>query len=213
MLNLVSKLKFFSRLIQNQYFIVVRNLKLIELYKMAFKGQIFENTKTGEVVEFIETSSETNGNYTRFKVCLRQGGGFKVKHFHANADEHFHVLKGTLSYYFEGKIHELKVGESITLKKMESHSHFNAHQEDLVMIQTISPSLDIDDFLHTLFEMAVNNKLDKNGQPPFLQVMLWINEMKSKTYLSTVPKFVQDTLASLLGPIAKRLGYRTFYKQ
>lgn len=180
---------------------------------MAYKGQIFENIKTGEAIEFLETSMDTGGAYTRFKVCIKQGGGFKVRHFHANADEHFQVLQGTLSYHLGGKIHELKAGESIVLKKKESHSHYNAHQEDLVMIQTISPSLDIDDFLDTLFDLAVNNKLDKNGQPPFLQVMLWINEMKSKTYLASVPKLVQDGLASLLGPVAKILGFKTFYKE
>lgn len=180
---------------------------------MAYIGQTFENIKTGELIEFLETSAETNGAYTRFRVTLKKGGGFKVQHFHAEADENFVVLQGTLSYHLGGKLHELKAGDSITLNRMIPHSHFNDHDEDLIMIQTISPSFDIDDFLDTLFDLAVHNKLDKNGQPPFLQVMLWINEMKSKTYLASLPRFVQDFLATILSPVSKGLGYKVFYKR
>lgn len=180
---------------------------------MAYIGQIFENSKTGETIEFLKTSTDTDGAFTQFKVTLKKRGGFRVEHFHALAEEHFHVLQGTLSYHLDGTLHELKVGGSVTLNRMKPHSHFNDHDEDLIMIQTISPSFDIEDFLDTLFDLAVHNKLDKNGQPPFLQVMLWINEMKSKTYLASVPRFVQDVLATILSPVAKGLGYKTFYKR
>jgi quercetin dioxygenase-like cupin family protein len=180
---------------------------------MAYKGQVLRNPITGEVVEFLETAKETRGAYSQFKATLKPGGGFAVEHFHVAGDESFEVLSGTLTYKLYGKQGVVNEGESITLPKGSIHAHWNNHDTYLVMIQTITPSLDIDRFLTALLGLATDNKLDKTGQPPLLQVLVWIRELQSKTYLAAIPKPAQDVLAFLLTPIAKLLGYRAFYEK
>ncbi len=178
---------------------------------MPYKGQTFSNPNTGEFVEFIETSKETNGSHVSVKSTLKQGGGFKVGHLHPSADEIFEVISGTLSYQLNGVEGAVKAGEKIFLPKGQPHAHWNAQAEDLVMIQTITPCLDVDRFLETLFGLAADGRLDKTGQPPFLQIMIWLRELNNKTYLAAIPVSVQDFLAVMLTPIAKLLGYKTFY--
>lgn len=180
---------------------------------MAYKGQILRNPITGEVVEFLETAKETRGAYSQFKTTLKPGSGFAVEHFHIGGDESFEVLSGTLTYKLSGKQGTIQAGESITLPKGSVHAHWNNHDTDLVMLQTITPSLDVDRFLTALLGLATDNKLDKTGQPPLLQVLLWIRELQSKTYLAAIPRSVQDGLAFLLAPIAKVRGYRAFYEK
>jgi hypothetical protein len=59
----------------------------------------------------------------------------------------------------------------------------------------------------------VEGKLDKKGQPAFLQVMIWLRFVQSKTYLAAIPRKVQDILAFVLTPVAALLGYQPFYKK
>jgi hypothetical protein len=65
--------------------------------------------------------------------------------------------------------------------------------------------------LENLFGLAMDGKLDATGQPPFLQVMVWLTDLKSKVYLAAIPVGVQRFLAAVLSPIAKWMGYRAFY--
>lgn len=178
---------------------------------MAYVGQKFMNPSTGETIEFLETSKETGGQYTRFKTTIPKGKGFEVEHFHIKGDESFHILSGTLSYKLNGQTYKAAAGEHIVLLKGQPHAHWNADEDDLVMYQTISPSLDIDRFLETLFGLAMDGKLDAKGQPPFLQVMTWIRHTQSKTYLAAIPRRVQDFLAFMLSPVCYFLSYQPFY--
>ncbi|MBL7826618.1 MAG: cupin domain-containing protein [Saprospiraceae bacterium] len=175
---------------------------------MPYSGQTFSNPATGEIVEFLETSNESAGQRVRFKTTIPQGKGFEVEHFHEIADESFEVLSGTLSWKLNGKAGKTPAGASITLPRHQPHAHWNADEEPLVMIQTISPCYDTDLFLEKLFQLAMDGKLDSKGQPPFLQVMVWLRDLKSRTYLAAIPKPVQNFLAFLLTPMAKLIGYR-----
>jgi hypothetical protein len=142
-----------------------------------------------------------------------QGKGFEVEHFHTNADEHFDIISGTFSYKIKGKTLKAHAGEQVVLPKGQAHANWNAEATDLVMYQTITPSLDIDRFLDTLFGLSMEGKLDKKGQPAFLQVMIWLRFVQSKTYLAAIPRKVQDILAFVLTPVAALLGYQPFYKK
>ncbi|MBL7792724.1 MAG: cupin domain-containing protein [Saprospiraceae bacterium] len=176
-------------------------------------GQLFQNPATGERVEFLETGRETGGKYVRFKATMPKGKGFEVAHFHPFGDETFEVLSGTLRIKLNGKTQKISKGQSIVLPKNQAHAHWNADEEELVVVQTISPCLDVDQFLENLFGLAMDGKLDKTGRPAFLQVMLWIRLLQNKTYLATIPKWVQDALSVLLFPPARLLGYRAFYEK
>jgi len=180
---------------------------------MLESGQIFTNPTTGEHIEILKTSRDTGGKYIRFRATLPQGKGFEVEHLHEIADETFEVESGRLSYKLNGVVGKIGPGERVLLPRNQAHAHWNADAETLVLINTISPGYDTDGFLETLFGLAIDGKLDKTGQPPFLQVMVWMNDLESKTYLAAIPKGVQRVLAVALAPVGKLLGYRSFYKK
>jgi hypothetical protein len=130
---------------------------------------------------------------------------------HPAFDETFEVISGKLSWEEEDRKGVLGAGESITLKKGLNHSHNNAEtNEELVMYQTFSPALETADFIETIGWLSANGRW-KNGQPEFLQALLWQRSLQCKTYLASIPVAVQDVLSFLLAPVARMLGYKPFY--
>jgi quercetin dioxygenase-like cupin family protein len=177
---------------------------------MAQKGQIMDCPETGETFEMVETAQETGGRYTRMKVTLQPGSLKPVMHLHESGDETFEVISGKLSYQLGQQQGIIGPGEKVWLPKGIPHTHYNAENEPLVVYQTIAPALDFEVFIET-FCGLLNDGRFKNGQPPFLQIMLWIQTLQSKTFLAAIPVGVQKTLALLLTPPALLLGYRKTY--
>jgi quercetin dioxygenase-like cupin family protein len=182
----------------------------MESIPMAVKGRIIPNPATGEYIEFVETAEETGGHHTTIKV-LQKAGGFKpVLHVHTTTDESFTVIEGELTYELEGKKGIVQRGESLVLPKGKVHTHYNDSPNDLLMLQTFTPSLDIEVFLENLFGLTAEGKV-RNGQPALLQVLVWLRSFSSKTYLAALPIDVQDALAALLAPVGRVFGYKAAY--
>lgn len=178
---------------------------------MASKGQQLLNPKNGEYFEFIKTASETGGAFTTIKVLIKKGGFKPVMHKHLDQEETFEVISGQLTYILEGKAPvTLGPGEKVTLPRGVGHTHFNDTDSDLVMYQTASPSLDFEPFIKSLHHHIINGNM-KNGQPPFLQLMIWMKEMEGTTCVANIPISVQKALATFLAPVGKLMGYKTFY--
>lgn len=177
---------------------------------MAYKGQIMDCLQTGETFEIATTAQETGGAYTRMKITLQPGSLKPAMHLHESGDETFEVISGKLTYQLGAQQGVIGPGEKIVLPKGVPHTHYNAENEPLVAYQTISPALDFEVFIET-FCGLLNDGRFKNGQPPFLQIMLWIQTLKAKTFLAVIPVGVQKALAFVLTPVALLLGYRKTY--
>lgn len=177
---------------------------------MAHKGQVLVNRSTGETVEFLETGRDNNGQRLRFKYCMKPGGLKPVQHFHALQDETFEVISGKLAYVLDGVEKLASPGETVLLPKGVRHTHFNGHDAETVVIQSHIPALDSEAIVETLYYLDSQGKMN-NGEPPLLQVMVWLKELSAKTYLASIPRGVQDALSFVLGPVGKMAGYKTTY--
>lgn len=180
---------------------------------MAQKGQIWSDPVTGDIVEVLETGKDNNGERLCYRFTLKPGGLKPVLHIHEKQDEVFEVLSGKLTYNLNGQVRVAEAGQTITLPKGSPHTHYNGEaNEDLVMIQSICPALDAEWLIDSLLGLTKDKKI-VNGQPKFLQVMVWLRYYKAKTYLAQVPVAVQNALAFLLAPVARMLGYKAAYKK
>jgi hypothetical protein len=74
------------------------------------------------------------------------------------------------------------------------------------VIQTVTPALDFEDILSRLIELNNTGKI-KNGEPPLLEVMVWLQKYKTKTYLAGIPEVIQNAMAGVLAPIGRLPGY------
>ena len=179
---------------------------------MPTKGQKLIDKFTGDTIEFIETSSDTNGERVTLKVTLKSKGQTVDDHIHILQDESFKVLSGRMTYFLDGEEHYLNEGEEVVLPKNKAHNHYNTDDQPAEYIQTISPGIDVDLFLENLFGMINDGKV-KDGKLPFLQAMVTGKYLESPSRLAAIPIGPQNFLISTLGPLARLFGYRAIYKK
>jgi hypothetical protein len=80
---------------------------------------------------------------------------------------------------------------------------------DMVMLLTAPPAPDIEPFVEAL-HLNNNHGLVKNGLPSFLQLMVWMNEMKGKTCMADLPVGIQKFLVIVLAPTRHLRGIGHF---
>lgn len=178
---------------------------------MALKGQKLVHPQSGEYFEFHRTAAETGGESTTLKVLIKPGGFKPAMHRHLCQDEVFEVISGRLTCEMgRGARFEVGPGERVVLPKALAHTHYNAGPEDLVAYQTASPALDFEPFVEALHYQTARGRVNK-GHPPFLQLMVWMQELQGKTCVAYLPLGLQQALARVLAPLGRWMGYRAFY--
>lgn len=179
---------------------------------MPSKGQILCNPDTGDIYEFLETAKDTNGQRVTMKMTLKSKGKLVPDHFHALQDEHFEVVSGNLTILLDGKNHVLKQGEKMTLPKNKPHNHYNASNETVVIIQSVTPALDFDYLLENIIGLTIDGKMP-NGKAGLIQELVTLKYLDSKSYLADIPQGIQKFLMNIVGPIGRMFGYRAIYKK
>jgi quercetin dioxygenase-like cupin family protein len=179
---------------------------------MPTKGQIITNPANGNSFEYIETAKDTNGECVVMKATIKGKGQNVPNHIHTIQDETFEVISGKLTVWANGKITTLSAGEKITLPKNKPHNHYNNHDEVVTYIQTVTPALDFDYLVETLFGLARDGK-SKNGKLGLMQELVILKYLESKTFLADIPIGIQKVLKDVVAPIGRLMGYRAIYRK
>lgn len=179
---------------------------------MPTKGQILTNPDSGDIYEFLETAKDTNGQRVTMKMTLKSKGKLVPNHFHTLQDEHFEVVSGNLTILLDGKNLVLTQGEKMTLPKNKPHNHYNASNETVVLIQSVTPALDFDYLLENIIGLTIDGKMP-NGKAGLIQELVTLKYLDSKTYLADIPQGMQKLLMNVIGPIGRIFGYRAIYKK
>lgn len=179
---------------------------------MPTKGQILTNPDSGDIYEFLETAKDTNGQRVTIKMTLKSKGELVPNHYHALQEEHFEVLSGNLTMLLDGKTQVLTQGEKMTLPKNKPHNHYNANNEPVVFVQSVTPALDFDYLLENIIGLTIDGKMP-NGKAGLIQELVTLKYLDSKSYLASIPEGMQKFLMNVIGPIARMFGYRAIYKK
>src|SRR3954463_13786585 len=95
-------------------------------------GLTLVNAFNHETFVFTTPESEEAAEFEIRLGAGGSGGGDALAHIHPHTDEIFTVRSGLLHVSIEGKIHELRPGETITVPRGKSHFFRNAHEGDTV---------------------------------------------------------------------------------
>ena len=120
-------------------------------------------------------------------------------HVHAVEDEHGQVISGTLSATLDGKTMTIGPGGTARFPKGSAHRWWNAGDDELVFRGVATPAVDLDRFLHALFEVL--NAGDPGRPPLFYLAHVLYRHRKTQTIL-VVPWIIQ----SVMFPIAVLIG-------
>ena len=133
------------------------------------------------------------------------------EHMHPALHESFSVLQGELTVVRDGQRSTLGAGERAHIEPRVWHDWFNEANVDAVVRVRVTPGERFAHMIETLFGLAREGHVDGKGMPNLLQLALTAQEFSDVIVLRKPPPSVQRVVFGVLGPIARRRGYRPTY--
>jgi hypothetical protein len=130
------------------------------------------------------------------------------EHVHPKQDSGARVTSGALVFEVGGVQRSVEAGESIEIPANTPHRFWNEGDEDAHAVQWFRPALKSRAFFETLFALAEDGELDEHGMPSLLQIAVMIPVFSDEIRPTRPPWPVQRAVAAVLGPVARRRGYR-----
>ncbi|GAB3900927.1 hypothetical protein GCM10028803_24680 [Larkinella knui] len=180
---------------------------------MARKGKEIRNPKTGQIIQFIQTRADTNGQFLELISTYEAHSKEPVPHYHPHQDEHFLVLQGELSVRLNGVMQVLQPGDKIHIAKNSIHAMWNSTSDKTVVSWKTAPAMDTEYFLELSTGLASDGKTNEDGIPGILQVALMMNHYDHVFRLAKPPFAIQKIVFGILTPLARLFGYKPYYQK
>ncbi|HWQ16132.1 MAG TPA: cupin domain-containing protein [Roseiflexaceae bacterium] len=163
---------------------------------------------TGEWVFGLVTRAETGGAYERGAGVFPPGNAGPPEHIHPTYDEHFRIVQGEFVFRIGGQERGARAGDELVVSKGTPHTFRCVGSEHGALVVETRPAARTGAVICTLFGMAHEGLLTPQGQPKLLHAMVVGSEYADDTVFTTPPPAVALTIARLLAPLARALGYR-----
>ena len=188
---------------------------------MLKSGDSIENPVMGQRIVFCKLAPETEGAFVEVEVFNRPftGKGAAPAHFHPSFTERFEVLSGAARYRLGKEEREARAGDVLVFPAGVPHLHpWSVSAEELHVRQTtLASQPDVAALeasgaaLVTLFGLARDGNVNKDGLPNLLQLAVLVHSMMPYTYLAGMPVPVQSMVFGTLAGAGRALGYRATY--
>jgi quercetin dioxygenase-like cupin family protein len=178
---------------------------------MIRKGQTIENPVTGERLRFLETSSETNGEYVLVETTVQPHGFVAAAHVHPHQTETFEIERGTVGFRLDGEERVPGPGESVVVPAGSSHKFWNAGETEAVFVCEVRPALQFERLIETMFGLAADGKTNKKGMPNPLRLAVIANAHFDDVRLPFPPQWLQKAGLAMGAPLGRLVGYSPTY--
>jgi mannose-6-phosphate isomerase-like protein (cupin superfamily) len=175
---------------------------------MFHAGDQIENPVTGERLVFHETSAETNGERVVFETIVQPGGFVAAAHLHPFQTEHFEVLEGTLGMRRGKEKVELKPGDTVVVEAGTPHKFWNAGDTEARFVCTVTPALQFERLIATMYSLAAAGKTNRKGMPNPLRLAVIAHHHFDDVRLPLVPQSLQKLGLVLGAPAGRIFGYQ-----
>lgn len=168
----------------------------------ARQSLILENRHTGERLSLRRITS-------RGQLCLELKGSLPPHregppmHIHHVEDEEGRIVSGTLSAVVDGRTLLLPAGESTVIPRGLAHRWWNAGNDELVFEGLARPLVDLDQYLHAVFDIM--NAGPPNRPPLFYLAHLALRHKQTQEVL-VMPRPVQAILFRVMVLVGTLLG-------
>ena len=178
---------------------------------MAKAGERIDNPYAESLV-FRTTSRESDGKFLEMEGIFHTKSKRPPDHYHPIQAERFEVLEGEVWTRIDGHEQVYAAGESFDVSPGARHQMTNASTEvGARMLWRVTPALRTETLFETFFGLARDGKTNERGVPALLHAALLLREYRDEIRMASPPAFVQGPLFALLAPLARALGYRTWY--
>jgi len=171
------------------------------------------NPAIGHRITFLQTAVQTNGELLQIMYVVENPESKPVipPHIHLRCEERFEVVDGQLGVILDGEQRQLGVGEQVLIPPGTPHTFWNAGEGELRFITDVQPPGQLQTYWETVFGLAEEGKVGKNGLPNLLQ--LAVVAPMADSYFPIVPVIVTKGITAVLGFIGRLAGYKAKYPQ
>jgi quercetin dioxygenase-like cupin family protein len=178
---------------------------------MVKRGDVIENPITGEKIEFLQTSEDTDGSLLQLSLTVKPDGIIAAPHIHPIQEERFLVKTGKLRLRVDDVESVLVGGQKSIIPRGTPHVWWNGGTDDSVALVEFRPALQTEDYFSTLFALARAGKTNRMGVPNLLQVAVMNRKYYYEVYPARLPVGFQKILYRSIAWIGKLLGYQADY--
>ena len=175
-------------------------------------GDQIENPVTGERIVFHETSAENDGKRVVFETIVRPDGFVAAAHLHPYQTECFEVVSGTLGMRRGKEKLELRAGEDAIVEPGTPHKFWNAGQDEVRFLCTVTPALQFERLIETMYTLAADGKTNKKGMPNPLRMALIARKHFDDGRLPVLPGWVQRAMLAVGASLGALAGYEATYE-
>jgi len=175
---------------------------------MIRKGDRLENPVTGEILIFHRTSRETGGEAVLVETIVRPDGFVAAAHLHPNQAERFEVLEGRLGLRVGDQEILAEPGDVLTVEPGTPHRFWNAGETEARFLCEVSPALEFESLIETMFRLAAEGKTNRKGMPNPLRLAVIARSHFETVRLPFPPAWLQRLGLALGAPVGRLLGYR-----
>src|SRR5215213_3659638 len=155
---------------------------------MAYTGQILQNPVSGETIEFLQTSADTNGELLEFELELAPDGHVPGAHVHPEQEERFHVLEGTMTFRLGMKKIVAEAGETVIVPRGRVHKFANGGDEPARCRVEVVPALDMEQLFETTVALALEGNTNGKGMPKPLHLALFVRRYEREVCAPYPPR-------------------------
>lgn len=166
-----------------------------------------------ELEGFRQRVLHREGDFVWIELTLLPGAKGPSKHIHTQFAEHFVVKKGEVSIEVGSEVVTLQAGEDFLVEPGTPHRPFNPNSEPAIVMgpQTEEFALPrgFDVFLTQAYGFF--DEAPENSEAPRALLQMSRFSPRYDSWIAGPPIAAQKALYWVLGPIARALGYRSYY--
>jgi quercetin dioxygenase-like cupin family protein len=175
-------------------------------------GDVIHNSITRESIRFVETAADTDGERVVIDVLVEPTGFVASPHLHPYQTEVFEVVEGELTFKVGRETIVATAGEAVTVEPGTAHRFWNATDADARFRCTVTPALQFEQLLETMFGLANDGKTNAKGLPNPFRLAVIASHHFDDVRLPFPPAFVQKLGLIAGAPLGRLLGYRPTYE-
>src|SRR5947208_1487333 len=179
---------------------------------MISAGDTIHNPITGERLVFRKTSRETGGQAVVIETYVQPNGFVAAAHVHPSQEERFEVLSGEVGFRIGREKVVAGPGQRLTVPAGTPHKFWNAGDEVAHFVCEVSPALEFESLLETMFALATDGKTNRKGMPNPLRLAVIANAHFDTVQLPFPPAILQKVALALGSPVGKLFGYGPTYE-
>ena len=106
---------------------------------------------------------------------------------------------------------ELRAGDAVAVEPGTAHKFWNAGDDEVRVVCTVTPALQFERLIATMYTLAAAGKTNKKGMPNPLRLAVIANEHFDDVRLPFPPAFLQRMALALGAPVGRLAGYTPSY--